>query len=524
MVASVVPQPLRDTLLGILDAAVLLAGSDFGNVQVVDADNRLRIAVQRAFPDWWVEYWDERAGAGHGACGAAQAGAVRVLIEDVRESPLFTDPADLDSLLKLGIRAVHSTPILSRAGQLLGIFSTHHRRPRRYDDRTLALFDLFARQAAMAIEHALAEQSLLQLAVQHEAVVQNAPVGIVHVDPATLAVLAANPAFCAMLGYGEQEITGRHIVDDLTHPDDRAGGWTGLSQLAAGDIPHYKPVKRYLCRDGSTVWGQLEVMHLPGAAGGPGLNIAVVKDLSAQRASDERVREHLEQVFRLQRVQTANELAGVLAHEISQPLAGIPLFVGLARRLLAGAAIDRPALGEALDNIHRLSAQIGEIIRQMRRFYARGSIDPRPVDLNEVVVQVLALLEVTARPLNVRLVAELAADRPVVPGVDVHLEQVLVNLLRNACDAIAGQGPDGGTVTVRTRVIDGLARVTVIDTGPGIDVRRAGQLFDPHGSDRPGSLGMGLRISRSLVEAHGGRLWVEPREPGAVFHFEVPLT
>jgi two-component system CheB/CheR fusion protein len=119
---------------------------------------------------------------------------------------------------------------------------------------------------------------------------------------------------------------------------------------------------------------------------------------------------------------------------------------------------------------------------------------------------------------------ELAEDLAPVMGVDVHIEQVLLNLLGNALDAIQGAGAAHGTLTVTTQPSQGMARVTVSDTGPGIDDETAAHLFEPFFTRKTHGLGVGLPISRSLIEAQGGRLWVEPRVPGGLFHFTLPFA
>lgn len=523
--AGVLAPGLEEMLLGVLDAAIATADADFGNVQLLDDAGRLRIAAHRGFPGWWVDYWNIKAGQGHGACGAALQQAARVVVEDMRQDPVFRDPDDLDSMEKIGARAVQSTPIVSHSGDILGMFSTHYKRPYRPDAKTLGVLDVLAQNAATGIEWSRIEEKQQELAGRSRPVYLNAPVGIVEVDPVTLTVHHANPAFCEMLGYTMQEIVGLHILSDLTHPEHRRADRAKLKGMLQREVDHLRTVKRYLHKNGGVVWGEVNVTHVPDAHGGSGFNIAVVRDLTEQRRNEELQREQLQQIFQLQRLQTANELASVLAHEIKQPLTAIPMYAALAKQVLAeGTAPDREELGELLDRINQIALQAGEIIQRMRHFYARGAVDPAPMDLNVVIHSVEAVLEPVARRANIRLRTDLCADLPNVMGVEVHIEQVLLNLVRNAFDAIGGGGAGHGEVTVRTQCVDRMAHVTVSDSGPGIDAEQAKRLFAVMSSTKADGLGMGLRISRSLVVAHKGRLWAEPHVPGGVFHFELPLA
>lgn len=145
---------LESILSEIVDIAIDIAGADFGNVQIIDpASSDLRIVAQRGFQDWWIEFWNVEA-KGHGVCGSAVEHGTRVIVEDVQNSPLFAGKPTLDVQLRAGVRAVQSTPLLTRSGKPVGVLSTHFRQPHRADERTLKWMDLLARQAADTIENA----------------------------------------------------------------------------------------------------------------------------------------------------------------------------------------------------------------------------------------------------------------------------------------------------------------------------------------------------------------------------------
>jgi C4-dicarboxylate-specific signal transduction histidine kinase len=240
--------------------------------------------------------------------------------------------------------------------------------------------------------------------------------------------------------------------------------------------------------------------------------------------AENRARETLEEASRLQRLQTANELATLLAHELNQPLAAIATYAETGKQLLRHTPPDHDKLAANLERISQQSLRAGETIRHLRAFVGRGRLDPVPMDLNAVVRSTRTLMAPKARTQGIDIALDLDEALPPVLGVDVHIEQVLLNLLRNAIDAIRDNRMKNGSITMTTRRVEDMAQVSVIDSGPGIDAAMADKVFEPFSSRKEYGLGVGLRISRSLIEAHGGRLWVEPHTPGGIFHFVLPFA
>ena len=151
---------LEPILTEIVDAAIAISGADFGNIQLLDpASSDLKIAAQRGFPKWWLDFWNH-VSRGHGVCGTALERGERVIVEDVEQSPIFVGTEALEIQLKAGVRAVQSTPLMSRSGRVLGMFSTHFKMPHRPDDRALRFLDLLARHAADAIDRVQADEAL----------------------------------------------------------------------------------------------------------------------------------------------------------------------------------------------------------------------------------------------------------------------------------------------------------------------------------------------------------------------------
>lgn len=310
---------------------------------------------------------------------------------------------------------------------------------------------------------------------------------------------------------------------NLVPAEEREGVRAALERLQAGE-DHVEHENHWMHRDGSRRLLHWKNSVLRDESGKVQYIIGTGVDITEQRKAESRAREHLEAASRLQRMQTANELATLLAHELNQPLAAIATYAGACMKLLRRTPLEEEKLTRNLEQISRQSLRAGDAIRHMRAFVGRGRIQPVPVDLNAVLRSTCALMEAKTRARGVGIRLDLAEGLPPVMGVDVHIEQVLLNLLRNAMDAIRDAGMEAGSIDVATRAVDGMAQVSVRDSGPGMDEEMAARVFEPLSSRKEYGLGVGLRISRSLIEAHGGRLWVEPHVPGGVFHFVLPLA
>lgn len=332
-----------------------------------------------------------------------------------------------------------------------------------------------------------------------------------------------NAACNAATGYDFADFLDSRDWQVLIPEDEALSIQAILSRLLAGET-HVQHENHWIHRDGTQVLLAWRNTVLKDEAGCVQYVIATGIDITEQRKAEVRARQHMEEISRLQRLQTANELATMLAHELNQPLTAIAGYAEAGLQLLRLAPPDHDKLARNLERISQQSLRAGETIRQMRTFVGRGRIDPVPLDLNAVVDSTCALMAPRARSRGIGVVVDLAPAMPQVMGVDVHIEQVLINLMRNAIDAIRDARMKRGSITVQTRVEGDMAQVSVLDSGPGIDAEKAGRVFDFLASEKKYGLGVGLRICRSLIEAHGGRLWVEPHTPGGIIHFVLPFA
>jgi signal transduction histidine kinase len=236
--------------------------------------------------------------------------------------------------------------------------------------------------------------------------------------------------------------------------------------------------------------------------------------------ADAELRRKQDELAHVARVVTVGELTAALAHELNQPLAAIVSNAQATQRLLASDKPDLREVSEAVSDIAEDGKRAGEIIRRLRAFLRKNEAEQTRLNINEVVQEVVALLRGSAlKELAIR--CELAERLPPVSGDRVQLQQVILNLLVNASEATSGGDDDPREVVIRTSSNGSeMIEVSVQDFGGGLDETHKQDIFEPFFTTKPRGLGMGLPISRSIIEAHGGRLWATPNpQRGATFHF-----
>jgi PAS domain S-box-containing protein len=245
-------------------------------------------------------------------------------------------------------------------------------------------------------------------------------------------------------------------------------------------------------------------------------------DVTRRQRAEEAVQRDREDLAHALRVATLGELATSLAHEINQPLAAIASNAQAARRLLGSAAVD-PELPDVLRDITADAQRAGQIIRQLRVLFRKEHREQQPVDLTAVIKEVLALLRADLERRRVRLEVALMPGAPRVLGDVVQLQQVVLNVVINAAEAMAKEAePRDLRIEMAVRESD-IITITVSDSGKGVEASELEHIFERFVTSKPEGLGMGLPISRSIVEAHGGRLWAT-RNPGRglTLHLELP--
>ena len=248
------------------------------------------------------------------------------------------------------------------------------------------------------------------------------------------------------------------------------------------------------------------------------------REIEQRRQAEDRERQRLLEIAHVSRLSTMGELATEIAHEINQPLTAIAAYSDACAGLLRSENWRREELIATLESISGQARRAGEVIRRVRGFVRKEESRRAPADINEIVREVVQLAQTEARWRNVVIRLELAPALPSLPADRILIEQVILNLVRNAIEAMEAMEANGRTVTIETVPgADDAVEVAVRDTGPGLP-ETAEQVFVPFFTTKPQGMGMGLSISQSIVQAHGGRLWAAPNHPcGAVFRFTLPI-
>ncbi len=255
-----------------------------------------------------------------------------------------------------------------------------------------------------------------------------------------------------------------------------------------------------------------------------GRNRGISMDITERKRIEAELGLQRDQFAHLSRVASLGELSGSLAHELNQPLGAILSNAQAAQRLLARPQLDRKELREILDDIIAADRRAGEVIRRLRAFLQRGETLHEPVNLPVCLQEVLRLIRSDLIERGVMVQTKFAGNLPPVIGDQVQLQQVFLNLLINACDAMAALPRDERVILVTADERDGEAVISIQDHGVGLpeDVE---QLFKPFHTTKAGGIGIGLSICRTIAQAHHGRLWAAPNTdaPGAAFHLSLPV-
>jgi len=309
----------------------------------------------------------------------------------------------------------------------------------------------------------------------------------------------------------------------ITHPDDLPIVERRIRCLLAGQsvVNEFRIIARdghirWLRDHARPIWSESErrVIRILGAA----------QDITDRKQAEEEARRHQAALAQVARLTTLGELAAQLAHELNQPLCTMVGNAQTAQRLLAAPAPDMAELRDALNDIVTFGKQAATVIKQLREFLRQQQ--PRPIILNvqRTIEEIAGLLEADARQHAARVRFDIADDLPAIRGDPIQLQQVLLNLVRNGLEAMSlpQETPRELIVNVSRHAPEGVI-LRVSDNGVGIDPATAERLFEPFFTTKPAGLGLGLAICRSIIEAHGGRMWAEPRpDRGTTFCAVLP--
>lgn len=338
-------------------------------------------------------------------------------------------------------------------------------------------------------------------------------------------VTYVNPAFCAMVGYSPEELIGMSPPMLYWDPEEVERAQSLHDAVLAGNGPLEGFELSFVRRNGSRFDALVYETPLIDASGRQSGWMGSFLDISERKQMEDMARKQEQRLQHTSRLITMGEMASSLAHEINQPLAAVASYAtGCLNRLRSGR-YTVPDLLDALEKLDRQAKRAGNIVRHMNDFARKSSPSLQPLDLGHLVTDAAGFIGRDATQRGIRLILRLASTLPRVQADRVQIEQVVLNLIRNAIDASPQPPRQTGqaTVTISTQYQDGGVVVTVRDHGEGISDTVAAHLFTPFFTTKKDGMGMGLSICRSIIEAHHGHLWYDTAaEGGTLFRFSLP--
>ena len=358
---------------------------------------------------------------------------------------------------------------------------------------------------------------------------ENAPTGVAILD-LDGNYTNVNPVSCDMLGYSKQELLTLSYKD-ITHPDDIEKSSEYLHKLFRGEFSGFSIDKRYIRKDRKTINVILNVALAHDAEGKPALLISHMIDITEEIEIEEKSKALQEQLAHMDRISMMGEMAAGIAHEINQPLTAIETYAQAANRKIhadnVGGDVDYEKLKDLLGKISKTSQSASDVVSRLRAMVKRQPRKYSSLSVNKLIEDAVKLLETDVRVYEFIIKLELDQNLPNVMADSVQIQQVILNLIRNAMDAAAKEADQYKEIVICSSflAVENRIKISVKDNGCGIDQDTAEQLFNPFFTTKQTGLGIGMSICKSIVQTHGGSLWFLPNaDKGTTFHFALPTV
>jgi PAS domain S-box-containing protein len=456
-----------------------------------------------------------------GPCAMAAYLNEQVIAADITLETRWESYAWRPLALAHGLKACWSTPIVSRNGDVLGAFALYWNEPTvpKREDQTL--INQVTHIASVAIERTRNDEALKR-SEAFLAEAQNlsltgsfswrAATNEILWSPQTYRIFGLDPAVPLTID----------LVGSRTHPDDVAA-LHEFVERARRDGNDCEYDHRLQMPDGSVKYVHTVAHAMRGQDGQPEF-IGAIQDVTEHRLSEQALSKVRTELIHAARVTSLGALAASIAHEVNQPLTGIVTNASTCLRMLGATPPNLNGARETVRRTLRDGERASNIIDRLRSLFGKKETASESVDLNEATREVIALSLSELQRARVVLRTEFSEDLPRVIGDRVQLQQVIMNLVRNASDAMSGVEDRPRQLVISTQPeADSLVRLTVRDTGVGFNSKDANRLFEAFYSTKSAGMGIGLSVSRSIVESHRGRLWASTNDgPGATFSFSIP--
>lgn len=462
-------------------------------------------------------------GPRNGSCGTAMYLRKAVVVKDVMTDPLWADYRKLAEIC--GLSACWSTPILSPHGDVLGSFAMYREEKRGPHPEELRLTQIATHIAGIAIERQRVQATLRERDARINLAAESADLAFWVIYPEQKTAWMSDKGR-AIYGFDSALPLTRDLICARVHPDERAAVHAAFDRACATHGT-FESEHRLVLPHGRTRWVIVRGRCLADEHGNLLELIGVTIDVSAKKQSDLELQIQREEMSHLNRVALMGEMTASVAHELNQPLTAIANNASAARRFLERGNIDPALLQQLLQDMVADSQRAGEVIRGIRALVQKDKNITRSVlNLNAVIADTLRLVSSDILLRESAVTTEMDHNLPQVEAAPVQIQQVLLNLIMNALDAVEGLPPAERRIVVSTRSLQGeSAEVSVRDFGSGLPKDRPDKVFDHFFSTKQTGMGMGLTIVRSIIETHGGKITAENApDRGARFIFHLPAV
>jgi len=520
-------EPLKNTLEGLCQTVEELLEGVYASILLMDEDRkRLRLGASPSIPRGWSDAIDGSIiGPAAGSCGTSAFLGEKVYVSDIANDPLWVDYREL--ALSYDLRACWSSPIFSSDRSVLGAFAIYSKNVRDITPTEERMMDQFTHLASIVVERNRAEDALRKSEAFLADGQKISHTGSWAWNLATDKVVWSDE-HCRIFGYRVDEVGGTFADVLARMPSDESEHLQAIVGEAIAREDDYHIEYQATLPDGSVKQLQSLGRAIFDRDGKAVEYIGTTMDVTERkRMEDELIRSeaHLRKVqaelAHVARITTMGELAASIAHEVSQPLTGVAANAKTGLRWLDRKVPDVGEAKEAIQRALRDGKRANEVIERIRKLFRKDAPTRERLDINEVVQDVISLTNSELNRNSVSINLRLATDAPSVLGDRVQIQQVLMNLILNAIDAMSSLESDTRRLAIDTFCEEGgYLSVAVQDSGVGIPLETSEQIFEPFHTSKEKGLGMGLAICRTIVEGHGGRLRVTPVEgPGARFEF-----
>ncbi len=420
-----------------------------------------------------------------------------------------------------GLKACWSMPILASTGKVLGAFAIYYTEPKTPTPLHQKLIEQFTDIASIAIERTQSNSALKR---SEEFLAKGQLLSLSGTFAWRVATdeVIISEQYYRILEFDQAKAVTLELICSRVHPED----FPLLSKMieqARADGTSFESEHRLVMPDHSVKYVNM-VAHATEGTEGQLEYIGAVQDVTQRRLSEEALGNARSELARVARVTSLGALTASIAHEVNQPLSGIITNASTCLRLLAA---DPPNIDGAIETARRTirdGNRASQVITRLRALFAKKDVTTELVDLNETTQEVISLLLRDLQKSRVILLPQYADDLPPATGDRVQLQQVILNLVQNASDAMSTVDDRPRQLVIKTEPDEGdYVRLTVQDVGVGFEPQGVDKVFESFYTTKTGGMGIGLSVSRSIIESHRGRLWATPNDgPGATFSFSIP--